>query len=156
MVKSLISTPFIIHCFIIYLCGNTVFPWAFHYGYQMLSTRIQLFFILPAVLFSVVQPSIWPTQSWNEPHRSWLLFLRTVRWSWIPKTPRTVLMLVLYNCPKQSEKWIKNYQFNLCALNTLFIISSGLQQTLGPRSIFPSKYILFNVQPKEYSCFFNT
>lgn len=71
-------------------------------------------------------------------------------------TQKTVLMLVLYNCPKQSEKWIKNYQFNLCALNTLFIISSGLLQTLGPRCIFPSKYILFNVQPKKYSCFFNT
>lgn len=65
-------------------------------------------------------------------------------------TQKTVLMFVLYNCPKQSEKWIKTYQFNLCALNTLFIISSGLQQTLGPRCSFP----LFNFQPKKIQLLF--
>lgn len=155
LVKSFISTPFIIIFFyhpLISLRGNTVFPWAFHYGYQMLSTRIQFLFLFPTVLW-FLWCSVQHLTHTESKRTSQVLITIPKNGTLIlnsENTQKTVLMFVLYNCPKQSEKWIKTYQFNLCALNTLFIISSGLQQTLGPRYSFP----LFNVQPKKIQLLF--
>lgn len=156
LVKSFISTPFIINFFLSSINFSTwlysrVFPWAFHYGYQMLSTRIHSFF--SSIQFydlSVVQSSIWPIQSWNEPHRSWLLFLRTERWSWIPKTPRKQFLCSFYTAVQNNQRNGLKPNTLTCAPSVLSLLFfSALLETLGPRHIFPSMYILFNVQTKK-------
>ncbi len=90
---------------LISLRGNTVFPWAFHYGYQMLSTRIQFLFLFPTVLWFLWCSVQHLTHTESKQTSQVLITIpKTVRWSWIPKTPRKQFLFSFYTTVQNNQR----------------------------------------------------
>lgn len=71
----------------------------------------------------------------------------------IQKIPGKQFLCSFYNCPKQSEKWIKTSQLNLCALNTLFIISFASWDIFWSKMYFCLKVYLMSNRKKHIVAF---